>query len=48
MIKAINGYRTRTGRHDAADHANQRCFAGAVWAQQGKDLALPDFKIDVC
>ena len=47
MIKAIDGYRTRTGLHDAAYHTDQRCFAGTVRAQQGKDLALLDLKIDV-
>ena len=46
-VFAVDLNRARRRIDDAADDADQRRFAGAVGAEQGENLALLYFKIDV-
>src|SRR3569623_110430 len=45
-LVAVDPYRARGGRDDAADDADQGGLASAVGAQQREDLALADVEID--
>ena len=37
---------TTGGLLHAGQHAQQRCLAGAGWADDGEEFALPDIEID--